>query len=597
MSLFSRIAAAAYALGTPAPQVESRYSSLDEVYGQDVFGNSTLTGEAMSQQKALQLVPYYQGLDIISGDIAKLPFNVYRRIPDQANGRELAINSPAYRMLRRAPNAEMTPFVWFKTMMYDAVQGNGYSFIVRDAVGSVTELIKLDASSTTAVKVDGELWYYTTTKQGRQVWMQANEVIHFMGLSPDGMSGYNLWDKMRQSLGLSYSAQAYGAKFFANDASSGNVLISPKTLSPEARKNLRDSWERLQKGQDNWHKTAILEDGVELKQINLQAKDAQLLDTRKFSIREIAGMLRIPPHKLGDDSRVSYSSLEQENQSYLDTCLDPWLVMAEQELTKKLLTESQRKSGSVFIEANRNALLRIDSANKWTIYNTAVNNGLLSRNEARAKENLNAIEGLDIYTYPMNLQTVGDTKEEGTEESIDQIGDTEGDDIPSDADPDGLNEGEPGEGAEVDQDSRGLDVDALAQAVAKLITIPAPDLDAISRSSKKCYRDMMKATIDRIVKRWGSMLVKTMNSKKHKDQDAAVLAYRNDLAKAQANLSDELKPYCNAAGIDVAETGYALIHAYDNRAEVYQNLTSEDLAERLTDIADLTLASLGVFEK
>jgi HK97 family phage portal protein len=95
-------------------------------------------------------------------------------------------------------------------------------------------------------------------------------------------------------------------------------------------------------GLENAHKAALLEDGVDLKILSNNARDSQLLETRAHEIREVANWFGIPPHKLGDTTRTAYASLEQENQSYLDDAVDPWLVTWEEEGRDKLLTEEQK---------------------------------------------------------------------------------------------------------------------------------------------------------------------------------------------------------------------------------------------------------------
>jgi len=468
----------------------------------DVFGNATLSGVNMTTDKALQLSPYWEAIDIISGDIAKLPFNTFKRIPGTDNGRELAVNAPAFRLLRRSPNPNMTPFVFIKAMAADAVQGNAFAFIAKDRSGTPAELIKLDRHSTTAFKVNGKIEYVTTTSTGRKVFMDEDEVIHIKGMSPDGIMGYDLLDKAKQTTGIAFSAQAYGAKFFANDASGHVVIEVPGKMSPEAKKNLKDSWERMHQGMDNFHKTAVLENGAKITQMAINAKDAQLLETREFSIGDIAGFFRMPPHKLGDDAKVSFSSLESENQSYLDTCLDPWLVSFEQEFIKKLLTPVQRASGSLFIEANRNVLLRVDSSTKWDTYVKAISNGIMSRNEVRARENLNPVDGLDEYTIQVNMQPIA----------------TDDPDNP----------------ISTNQPQPNLDTGLI------------DDETTITEDQ----RAMIEATFSRILKRWVSMRDKNASSSKFKTVEQAREALIEQVTEAQKSTQSELEPYCRSCGLD-----------------------------------------------
>jgi hypothetical protein len=252
-------------------------------------------------------------------------------------------------------------------------------------------------------------------------------MVLIMGMSKDGLTGMSILDRARQSLGQAYSAQAYGNNFFKNDASGHVIIQTPHKMSPEAEKNLRESWERMRRGAGNFHRTAVLQEGVEIKQVSLNAKDAQLLETRKHSIADIASWFKIPSHKLGDVSRVSYSSLEQENQSYLSQAIDPWLVQMEEEFSRKLLTDRDYMSGDVFIEANRNVLLRADIQARFSAYNTALLSGFMNRDEVRALENLNEMPdsiGQSFYT-PLNVSLVPALPETEVVEETEEIEDVE----------------------------------------------------------------------------------------------------------------------------------------------------------------------------
>jgi len=183
----------------------------------------------------------------------------------------------------------------------------------------------------------------------------------------------------------------------------------------------------------------------------------------------------------------------------------------------------------------------------------------MSRNEVRAKENLNPVEGLDGYTVPLNLQDVTADEEEGTDESIDLIGTTG-----------------------PDQDETPLD-----ESLEDDETVPDED-------SRQAQRDMMKATLDRIMKRWASMYERTMTSKKHKDNDAAFRAFSNDIFTAYENVEKELEPYCRAAGIDANTLSKKTIKIFDRYANEYREDPPHILALIMkSQLSDAVMHSLG----
>lgn len=544
MSIISNVMNAARALVASGTQPEIRSYGVNWGNDADLYGGENLSGVDITQNKALEMSAYWAAVDIISGDIAKLPFQVFKNIGSE-DGREVAKTSPAWRLLERSPNKEMTPFVFKKALAFDAVQGNGYAFVSRDNSGSPSGLIKLSASSTNAVWVtdkngNKDLWYVTTTSGGHTVWMAANEVIHIKGMSLDGITGMTVWDQAKQSLGLAYSAQGFGAKFFANNGSGGVIIQVPTKMSEAARDNLRNSWNSKHASMTNSHRTAVLEEGVTIEQFKMNANDAQLLSTREFSIVDIANWFRMPAHKLGSATRTSYSSLEAENQSYLDTCLDPWLVSFEQEFMQKLLTPAQLTSGNVIIEADRSVLLRADSKTRMENDVKGVSNGIFTRNEVRVKRNLNPIEGLDVITIPLNLSGVtadetDETEAEGPDAETEPVA-TEGDD------------------------------------------------------GTEANRAMLRATFDRVVRRWSSMYVKTARSDKHKDP---IEIHIGDLVKQEESFAQELLPYCRAAGVDYLQACNALRELYIDNLD--SRVDPETTAQEIrANVAQDTIEKLGV---
>jgi hypothetical protein len=170
-------------------------------------------------------------------------------------------------------------------------------------------------------------------------------------------------------------------------------------------KQLRKQWNEMHQGLSNSHRVAILTGGMKLAPFSMPHRDAQFLETRQFQIREIANWFGLPPHKLGDSTRTSYNSLEQENQAYLDECLDHWLVTWESECWDKLLGTREKDNDTHVIEFTRQALLRAAMQQRYQSYAVAITNGFMSRNEVRSRENLNPYEGGDEFLTPMNMNT------------------------------------------------------------------------------------------------------------------------------------------------------------------------------------------------
>ena len=168
---------------------------------------------------------------------------------------------------------------------------------------------------------------------------------------------------------------------------------------------MRLSWEAAHKGLANAHRVAVLEEGVEWQQIGIPPEDAQWLDTRTFQVQEIARIFRMPPHKIGELSRATFSNIESQAIQYVTDTLRPWLVRWEQQINKDLVQPSEK--GRIFAEHLMDALLRGETMARFQAYQLGLQNGVYSANDVRAMENLNPFEGGDLYLQMSNMVPYG----------------------------------------------------------------------------------------------------------------------------------------------------------------------------------------------
>jgi HK97 family phage portal protein len=360
------------------------------------------SGVNVNAQTALSYAAWWRGVNLLARDVGRLPLHLCRRV---GPGRERHTRHRVYRMLRYKPNSEMTARVLREMMTAHVVaQGNAYSYISRDGTGRPLELIPLNPTQVYPVRANGKLWYVLDIPTVAMRKEEPRNIFHLKGLSYDGLLGYSVIAKARESLGLGMAMQTYGSIFFRNNAQPRVVLVYPNTLKPETRQNLRENWERMHAGLENAHRTAILDGGPDIKTITINARDAQLIEGRQFEIREVANWLHVPPHKLGDTSRTSFSSLEQENQQYLDEGLAPWLNAWEEEIWDKLLTEDEQEE--LFAEFDVRGLLRANLAARGPYYQLAVNGGWMTPNQVREEEGMNPREDPDGDKYAQNTSNM-----------------------------------------------------------------------------------------------------------------------------------------------------------------------------------------------
>jgi HK97 family phage portal protein len=371
-------------------------------------GSTTTSGERVDSEKALSLPAYFACIRCISEDVAKLPLITYRRLE---RGKERVPDDPVYSLLHDKPNRFMSSMVWRETMLHHALGwGNGYSEIVPNKGNGIQDLLPVHPFHVQIKLDDDNLWYEVRDQADGPRYLKQEQMFHLHGLGSTGHSGYSVLQYAAESIGLGIAAQKFGGSLFGNGIRPSGVLQHPGKLEKEARKNLRESYNSMHGGAENASKLMITEEGIEFKPLSIPPEEAQFLESREFQVSEIARWFRMPPHKIQDLKRATYSNIEQQSLEYVQDTLMPWMVRIEQEIQQKILGNGS----DLFAEHLVTGILRGDQAARSTYYREQFNIGALSQNDIREFENMNPIEGGDTYYVPMNMVRTEDASEGGT---------------------------------------------------------------------------------------------------------------------------------------------------------------------------------------
>lgn len=364
---------------------------------------ATAAGVSVNHRRAMQVSGYQTAVRVISEDVAGVPLITYRRTDA---GKERAHDHPSYSMLHDAPNPEMTSFV-FRETLQGHVLGWGHcaAEMVRTR-GLVTQMwpLRPDRIEAKRDEATGRLFYRYTLPTGEQRDLRRDQVFFMPGLGFDGVSGYPLlaW-LLREVLGVAIAQQEYVAKFYANDASPGVVLKHPGKLSDDAHKHLKASWNEAHAGLDNAHRVAILEEGVSIDKVGVSPVEQQLLESRKWSATEIAGMLRLAPWKVGVYDRATWANIEDGNIDHWQSALRAWFVRWEQQLNLQVIGLGT----GYFTEHLIDGILRGNAESRARALWVQRQGGALTADEWRDIENRNRRGGdADELLAPSNMAPI-----------------------------------------------------------------------------------------------------------------------------------------------------------------------------------------------
>lgn len=356
--------------------------------------------QCVTDASALQLSAVWACTSLLADTISTLPVGFYERKP---TGRIPAESHSLFRVLRRQPNADMTSAQFIGATISNMLL-RGTAYWEKDISGG--RIIGLSLLPTARVSVtckpNGEE-EYRYTYRGKQRLIPASKLVRIPGFSLDGIHGLSAIEFGANVFGNAQAAEMAAGGTFSKGLLPTTYFKYPTMLKREQRDDMRETIKRLS-GAVNAGEPVILEAGMEAGALGINPHDAQLLESRAFSVEEICSWFRVQPFMIGRASQGQTNwgtGIEQQMIGFVTFTLAPWLRRIEQAIEKDLLTREEQ--GRYYAEFSLEGLLRGDSAARASFYATALQNGWLTRNQVRAYENLPPIDGGDVLTVQSNL--------------------------------------------------------------------------------------------------------------------------------------------------------------------------------------------------
>lgn len=362
-----------------------------------IFGQSSKG--IIHKNDSLKIAAYYNGVDQISSDIARIPFKFFEK---QGKVTVELPDHPASQLLKN-PNELMTPFIATKMSVISMInQGNALWHIVTGQRGELVRLKWIDWTDVLDVKLsmDGQSLIYTIV--GYEKPLLSSEVLHFKGMCLNGYVGVSVVHYAAEQLGLALKTQAFSVSAMDNKGVRQGVVESDKTIEKEAKKSIIQGVQNAFSQKDPT-RVAVLDEGLKFRAINLTAQEIQLIEQQRFNVEDIARWLNMPLHKIKSMTAATNNNIEQQAKDYLGDTLAPYVTNIEQEYAKKLLGADK---GNIFCRGNMNDLMRANMVDMAEYYSKLTLSGVISREEARTNLDLNpGAEMLGEFLTPVNAYT------------------------------------------------------------------------------------------------------------------------------------------------------------------------------------------------
>ncbi|WP_184243792.1 phage portal protein [Novosphingobium chloroacetimidivorans] len=363
---------------------------------------------------AVGLAATWACVNLLAGTIASLPLMVYRT--DSAGVRLVARDHPLYYVLHDSPNYDQTAVdFWEFNCAGIELHGNSYAEIEKRSDGSIYSLtpIRPDAMCTRRL-TNGDI-EYSWNEDGKQRRVTQERILHIRGFGGNPLGGASTLSVCRQIFTGALNAEQAANGMFANGARPSGILSAPQAMKKEQRQEAEQLLIDKFVGAINAGRPMLLDNGLTWTQLTLSPEDAQMLESRRFSVEEICRVFGVPPHMIGhtENSTSWGTGLEQQTLGFNKFTLRRRVKRIEQALSKQLLTSADRVDG-ITIEFNLEGLLRGDSAGRAAFYTSMTQMGAMTINEVRTLENLPPVAGGDVPRMQMQNVPITQAGQEET---------------------------------------------------------------------------------------------------------------------------------------------------------------------------------------
>jgi len=370
-------------------------------------------GQTVNDQTVLTLSAVWACVRLISQAFSMCPMSMMEQTPQ---GKRRAVDHWLHGLVHVQPNPWAAASTFWESVIASMLL-RGAARIERMMVGNRIVGLRFLAPNRLTIKRaprGGYIFRYLEA-DGRSREIPESRIWTIPGFSLDGQHGISAIRYGAAVFGTGLAADGAAASTFEKGLMPTVAFTYPKTLQPEQREDAREAIKRLAGG-INAGNPVILENETTAHEIGINPDDAQLLESRKFSIEEVCRWFGVDPAMVGHGEKVSNwgTGLEQKLIGFLTFALGPIIRKVEQSISMGLLSPGERLR--FYAKANIEGLLRADSAGRAAFYGVMVDKGIRTRDEIRELEDAEPMGGnaarLTVQSAMTLLDTLGNTSPE-----------------------------------------------------------------------------------------------------------------------------------------------------------------------------------------
>ena len=292
-----------------AIQNTARYAAMDIDDWFEFNSNLTYAGCYVSSETAMRISAVFACVRLLGSCLASSPVYVYKRKAGTIKGidRELRLDHALSTILRLQPYENVGAKAFWKRMMQDKVlSGNAYAIIRRNPGGMPYALEWISPSMINVywayeIGLDKKLgvnqyrlFYQVYHTTGIPEMIDQDDMLHIPNIGWNGKVGLSTVSAAAQDMGLAIAKEEHAGAFFRQGTATNIGIEFPLGMKPEAQENFEKYILKRQSGNQNHWKPLITTDGGKIVQLNMSAKDAQLLESMQASFSDICSFFGVP---------------------------------------------------------------------------------------------------------------------------------------------------------------------------------------------------------------------------------------------------------------------------------------------------------------
>ncbi|MCM1328378.1 MAG: phage portal protein [Ruminococcus sp.] len=348
-------------------------------YDGDFFAALVGTGDTITRQKALEIPAVQFCVELFSGLVAALPVKLYEEYGD---GKVTEIkNDVRVRLLNGDTGDTVNGTMFRRLWVHDYFLGGGaYAYIERDIYGMPCGLYYVDESRLTVIPNGKAIFKDYSVSVDGAVYPKS-DFLKILRNSKGNGRGAGIASESGTMLATAYNTMLYENSVVKKGGNKKGFFTSQNQQTQSAMQSIKEAWRKMNSsGKGVEDNVAVLNAGMDFKEVSLSSMDMQLNQNKQTNSGEICGLFGVPP------VMMSGSASAEAKENFITDALTPLLNTFEAAFDSDLLLESEK--GRRYFAFDTRELTRGDILKRYQAYAIGKKNGFVQIDDIRRLEDM-----------------------------------------------------------------------------------------------------------------------------------------------------------------------------------------------------------------